>query len=99
MTLSVPGGALGCAEPRGIQELPNSVQRLAWITRGEGDELIVDRVARAKLDQPGLLVVAGVEPVQRAHRRTTDDLAAEVVDAAVAGADEALGSRDVPDRA
>ena len=42
---------------------------------------------------------ARVEAVERAHRRAAVDLALEVVDAAVARADEALRGLDVADRA
>ena len=41
----------------------------------------------------------GVEAVERAHRRAAVDLAGEVVDAAVARADEALGGLDEAHRA
>ena len=80
-------------EARGIQILPDAVQRLARVTRGEALQLGVDRVARADLDQARRRVDAGVEAVQRAHRRAAGHHAAEVVDAAVARADEALRRR------
>ena len=67
------------------------------VARREPLQLGVDRVARAEID----VAVAHerVEAVERAHRRAAGDLAAEVVDAAVARADEALGGLDVADRA
>ncbi len=67
------------------------------ITRREALELGVDRVTRADVDVA--VVLERVEAVERAHRRTAGDLAAEVVDAAVARADETLGGLDVADRA
>ena len=63
----------------------------------EAPELAVDRVARADLDLA--VAHAGVEAVERADRRAAGDLALEVVDAAVARADEALRGVDVAHRA
>src|SRR5262249_19759680 len=82
---------------RRVEVLADAVQRLARVARREDLELAVDRVARADLDEA--LLDARVEAVQRAHRRAADDRAAEVVDAAVARADEALSGLDVVDRA
>ena len=59
-------------------------------------ELGVDRVARPDLDQPGRLVQARVEAVERADRRPAGDHPADVIDAAVARADEALGGGHPP---
>ena len=67
-------------------------------SRGEKRaQLGVQAVARADLDLA--VAHARVEAVQRAHRRAAGDLALEVVDAAVARADEALGGFDVAHRA
>src|SRR5215218_7966155 len=62
---------------------------ISRIARGETLELGVDAEARADLDVA--VAHARVEAVQRADRRAAVDLALEVVDAAVAGTDEALG--------
>src|SRR6185436_683781 len=90
-------GELADRGSRGVEVLPDAVERLAGVARGEALELAVDRVARSDLE----LTVAGarVEAVERADRRTAVDLAAEVVDAAVARADEAPRGRDEPHRA
>src|SRR5207248_2037348 len=58
-----------------------------------------DRVTGADLDQAGGIVEAGVEAVGRTNRRATGDHSAEVVHAAVARADEALGGGHVAHRA
>src|SRR3712207_3588320 len=87
-----------CSSDLRIEVLTDAVEVLSRVAVGrEPLELAVDGVARTDLD----LAVADpdVEPVQRADRRTAVDLAGEVVDAAVARADEALGGLDVPDGA
>ena len=67
-------------------------------SRGEKrSSSLVDGEARADLDAGR--AHARVEAVERADRRAAVDLAAEVVDAAVARADEALGGLDEAHRA
>ena len=70
---------------------------LAGVAGREALSSELTRVARADLDVA--VAHARVEAVERAHRRAAGDLAVEVVDAAVARADEALGGLDVADRA
>src|SRR3954471_7238998 len=75
-------------EPTRVEVLADPVERLARQARArEALELGVDRVARPDLDLA--VADAGVEVIERAHRRAAGHLAAEAVDAAVARADEA----------
>ena len=62
--------------------MPESVQVVRGIARRETFQVGVQREAGAELDAAG--AQAGVEAVERPHRRAADDLALEVVDAAVA---------------
>src|SRR5215211_2249349 len=82
---------------RRIDDVPDPPRELAWIARSNRIELRRDAVARADLH----LAVsnARLEAVEGTHRRTADHLAREVVDAAVAGADEVAGRGDEPHRA
>src|SRR3954463_10356693 len=82
---------------RGIEVLADAVQRLAGVARREALQLGVDAEARPDLDVA--VAHARVEAVQRADRRAAGALALEVVDAAVAGTDEARRGLDVADRA
>src|SRR5579875_2123882 len=85
----VGGGRLDRGvEPGRIQELADAVERLARVTRREALQLRVHRVARAKVHVS--VTHERVEPIKRAHRWPAGHHAAEVVHAAVAGADEAL---------
>src|SRR6202042_405295 len=88
-----------CREARRVQVLADAVERLAGVPGRKPRKLRVDRVARSELDQAGGLVQARVEAVQRAHGGTAGDHPTEVVDAAVARADEALGGDHIPHRA
>src|SRR5204863_6324358 len=75
-------------EASGIHVLADAVEVLARIAVArEAPELGVDRVPRPDLDLA--VVDPRVEAVERAHRRTASDRAHEVVDTAVARADEA----------
>src|SRR4051812_1095231 len=86
------GSFMSVAQLRGgeaprVEVLADPVEVLARIAVArEPLELAVDGGARAHLDLA--VADAGVEVVERPHRRTAGDLAAEVVDAAVARADE-----------
>src|SRR5437764_11148052 len=91
--ISLSGLVGGCELGR-IEVLTDPVEWLAREPRREAPQLVVDRVARADLDQAGRAVHAGVEAVQRTDRRAAGDHAAEVVHAAVARADESLGGGD-----
>src|SRR5260370_23669868 len=80
------------AEAAREEILANAVERLARVADGESPQLAVDAVARAELY--AITPDARIETVERARRRPADAPAAEVVDAAVAGADERLGGGD-----
>src|SRR5215203_920994 len=89
---------LGGGEAARIEVLPDPVDVLGRVAiRREATELGVDGVARAELDLA--VAHAGVEAVERPHGRPARDAAREVVDAAVARADEALRGVDVAHRA
>src|SRR5207342_3555163 len=83
--------------PRRVEVFPDPAGELAGIAGAHRFHLVGDAVAGADLD----LAVAdpGLEMVERAHRRAADPLALEVVDAAVAGADEVAGRLDEAHRA
>src|SRR5437660_4029457 len=74
---------------RRIQVLADPVQGLTRVTGGEDAQVTVDAEPGADLD--AVADDARVEAVQRPHRRTPSALTAEVIDAAVTGADEAPG--------
>src|SRR5215212_7757934 len=86
-----------CGGPRGIEVFPQPVEVVRRVARMEAAQLGVHGEAVADLHPAAL--DASVETVERAHRRAAGNLAARVVDAAVAGADELLRSLDVADRA
>src|SRR3954468_14239472 len=89
--------ASSCRWPRGVEVLPQAVQVVGRVTRGEALELGVDGEAVADLH----LAVGhtGVEAVEGTDRRAAEHLALEALDAAVARADELLGGLLVADRA
>ena len=82
---------------RRVEVFPDAAGELAGVAGADRFELGGDAVARAELDLA--VADAGLELVERAHRRAADPLALEVVDAAVAGADEVAGGLDEADRA
>ena len=82
---------------RWVQVRPDPVEGLAGVARREAPELEVDAEARADLNPS--VADPGVEPIERPRGRPADPDPEEVVDPAMARADEPLGSRDVPDRA
>src|SRR6185437_17152423 len=75
--------------PRRVEVFPDPAGELAGVAGADGLQLRGDAVARPDLDLA--LLHAGLEAVERAHRRAADPLALEVVDAAVARADEVAG--------
>ena len=96
--MGMTSAQLGVEKRPGYMYWPMPSSVLAGIAVGrEAAELALTRVARADLDLA--VAHARVEAVERAHRRAAGDLALEVVDAAVARADEALGGLDVAHRA
>src|SRR5262245_21667800 len=86
-----------CGGTGWIQIFPDPTRELARVAGADGFELGGDAVAWAEFDLAAQ--DAGLEAVQRADRRAADDFSFEVVDAAVAGADEVPCSLDEPDRA
>ena len=91
------GGRREGGGARRVEVFPDAAGELAGVAGAHRFELVGDAVARAELDLA--LADAGLEMVERAHRRAADPFALEVVDAAVAGADEVAGRLDEADRA
>src|SRR3954454_10266167 len=87
----------GHVGPWRIDVVPDPAGELAGIPGLDRLELGRDAVARAELHLA--LLDPGLEAIQRAHGRPADDLSLEVVDAAVAGTDEALRRGHVVHRA
>ncbi len=103
--LSDPASLRGFLQPRLRQladpfELPDmaaAVERLAGQSRREVAQLAVDAEARPHFDV--LAGDAGVEAVERPHGRPAHPAAEQVIHAAVARADEALGGVHPANRA
>src|SRR3954451_3845121 len=93
---AVRGGA-SCGRPRRVDVLPEAVEVVRRVARLELLELRVQREPLAHEHAPVLDL--GLEAVERADRRAAGDGAVELVDAAVARADEALRRLHVADRA
>src|SRR5687768_14170048 len=74
-------GHRGDRETLRIQVLPQPVDRLPRVARGEALQVGVDAVAWPDLDLP--VLHPGLESVQRPHRRAALDLAPGVIDATV----------------
>src|SRR5262249_37547349 len=80
-----------------IQIFPDPARELARVPGAAGVGLVGGAGARAGFDLAAR--APGLEAIGRAHRGAADDSSFEVVDAAVAGADEVPGGLDEPDRA
>jgi hypothetical protein len=80
-----------------IQIFPDSARELAGVAGANRLELRGDAVARPDLDLA--LAHASLELIERPNRRPADPFALEVVDTAVAGADEVAGGLDEAHRA
>ena len=90
-------GARRRGRARRVEDVPDPARVLARVAGADRLELGGDAVARADLDLAA--AHARLEAVERANRRAADHLALEVVDAAVAGADEVAGRLDEAHRA
>src|ERR1035437_4622147 len=77
------------AGARRVEILTDAVERLTRVAGGEAAQLAVDAEARAEFHVAA--APARVEGIGRADGGPSDTAAEQVVDAAVAGADEALG--------
>src|SRR5581483_8056361 len=91
------GRRVPCGGPPRVEDLPQAVEVVGRVARMEALELRVEREALTHLH--AAVHHTCVEAVERAHRRPAYNAALGVIDAAVAGADEALGRLHVAHRA